>query len=58
MVCFYGTEIGSRLLLGTARYPSPALLEQAVRRSETEIVTVSLRRVKPPGTGPAAPSST
>jgi thiazole synthase len=44
MVCFYGTEIGSRLLLGTARYPSPALLEQAVRRSETEIVTVSLRR--------------
>lgn len=44
MVCFYGTEIGSRLLLGTARYPSPAVLEEAVRRSETEIVTVSLRR--------------
>ena len=41
---FYGTEIGSRLLLGTARYPSPAVLEQAVRRSRTEIVTVSLRR--------------
>jgi thiazole synthase len=44
MVCFYGTEIGSRLLLGTARYPSPDILEEAVRRSGTEIVTVSLRR--------------
>jgi thiazole synthase len=44
MVHFYGTEIGSRLLLGTARYPSPDVLEAAVRRSGTEIVTVSLRR--------------
>lgn len=44
MLAFYGHEIGSRLLLGTARYPSPAVLEQAVRRSGTEIVTVSLRR--------------
>jgi thiazole synthase len=44
MTGFYGTEIGSRLLLGTARYPSPAVLEEAVRRSGTEIVTVSLRR--------------
>jgi len=44
MVAFCGAEIGSRLLLGTARYPSPAILEEAVRRSGTEIVTVSLRR--------------
>lgn len=44
MVHFYGTEVGSRLLLGTARYPSPDVLEEAVRRSGTEIVTVSLRR--------------
>lgn len=41
---FYGTEINSRLLLGTARYPSPAILEAAVRQSGTEVVTVSLRR--------------
>ncbi|NLS19389.1 thiazole synthase [Rhizobium sp. P40RR-XXII] len=40
----YGTEIRSRLLLGTARYPSPAVLAESVQRSETEIVTVSLRR--------------
>ncbi|MCW1414126.1 MULTISPECIES: thiazole synthase [Rhizobium] len=44
MVAFYGSEVGSRLLLGTARYPSPAVLEEAVRRSGTEIITVSLRR--------------
>lgn len=44
MALFYGIETGSRLLLGTARYPSPAVLEEAVRRSRTEIVTVSLRR--------------
>jgi len=40
----YGKTVFSRLLLGTARYPSPAILAEAVRRSKTEIVTVSLRR--------------
>ena len=40
----YGKTVTSRLLLGTARYPSPAILADAVRRSKTEIVTVSLRR--------------
>ncbi len=39
-----GTELASRLLLGTARYPSPSVLAEAVRRSGTGIVTVSLRR--------------
>jgi thiazole synthase len=40
----YGVEIGSRLLLGTAQYPSPAILADAVRASKADIVTVSLRR--------------
>lgn len=40
----YGVELSSRLLLGTAGYPSPAILAEAVRASRTEIVTVSLRR--------------
>jgi thiazole synthase len=40
----YGKTVSSRLLLGTARYPSPSILAEAVRRSKTEIVTVSLRR--------------
>jgi thiazole synthase len=41
---FYGTPIGSRLLLGTAQYPSPAVLADAVRAARPDIVTVSLRR--------------
>ena len=44
MLSLYGTELSSRLLLGTARYPSPAVLGEAVRVSRTAIVTVSLRR--------------
>ncbi|MGE6781990.1 thiazole synthase [Ensifer adhaerens] len=44
MLTLYGQDLRSRLLLGTARYPSPAALEDAVRSSGTEIVTVSLRR--------------
>lgn len=44
MLELYGTSVSSRLLLGTARYPSPAILADAVRASRTEIVTVSLRR--------------
>jgi thiazole synthase len=40
----YDVEIGSRLLLGTAQYPSPAILAEAVRAARAEIVTVSLRR--------------
>ncbi|MBO9100599.1 MULTISPECIES: thiazole synthase [unclassified Rhizobium] len=44
MLKLYDTELSSRLLLGTARYPSPAVLGEAVRRSGAEIVTVSLRR--------------
>jgi len=44
MLKLYGVEVHSRLLLGTARYPSPAILTQAVKASRAEIVTVSLRR--------------
>jgi thiazole synthase len=40
----YGVTLAARLLLGTAQYPSPAILADAVRRSGTEVVTVSLRR--------------
>ena len=41
---FYGVEMASRLLLGTAQYPSPAVLAEAVKASGAGIVTVSLRR--------------
>lgn len=44
MSSFYGVELTSRLLLGTSRYPSPAVLERAIKSSGAEVVTVSLRR--------------
>ncbi len=43
-MAFYGVELSSRLLLGTARYPSPAVLGEAVKASGAEVVTVSVRR--------------
>ncbi|MBY8977476.1 thiazole synthase [Rhodobacteraceae bacterium NNCM2] len=44
MVAFYGTEVESRLMLGTALYPSPAIMSEAIKASGADIVTVSLRR--------------
>jgi len=41
---FYKSTFESRLLLGTALYPSPQIMLDAIKASETEIVTVSLRR--------------
>src|SRR5476651_652668 len=46
---FYGVDLSSRLLLGTARYPSPAVLGEAIKASGAEVVTVSLRRESGPG---------
>ncbi|QCE33119.1 thiazole synthase [Acetobacteraceae bacterium] len=40
----YGEVFASRLFLGTARYPSPSCLKQAVQSSQTSMITVSLRR--------------
>ena len=40
----YGVRLGSRLLVGTSMYDSPAILADAVRASACEVVTVSLRR--------------
>ena len=44
MLRLYEAQLRSRLLLGSARYPSPAVLTEAVRAAGAEIVTVSLRR--------------
>ncbi len=41
---FYGTELANPLMLGTAQYPSPAILAEAFRRSQAGVATVSLRR--------------
>ena len=40
----YGVALPSRMLIGTAQYPSPHVLASAVEASGAGIVTVSLRR--------------
>lgn len=44
MLSVYNQSFQSRLLLGTAQYPSPDILRDAVAASGAAIVTVSLRR--------------
>jgi thiazole synthase len=44
MPVFYGTTVPSALMLGTAQYPSPAVLAEAFQRSGAGIATVSVRR--------------
>lgn len=48
------TDLTSRFFLGTAGYPSPAVLQQAIVASGSEVVTVGLKRqlaAQAPGTG-------
>ena len=40
----YGQELGSRMFIGTALYPSPKVMVDAIRASRAEVITVSLRR--------------
>ena len=42
-----GQTLKSRLMVGTALYPSPDIMEKAIQVSQTEVVTVSLRRQDP-----------
>ncbi|MDN6041363.1 thiazole synthase [Acetobacter orientalis] len=41
---FYGVDLSSPLMLGTAQYPSPEILSEAVTAAQPGVVTVSLRR--------------
>ncbi|BBM02509.1 thiazole synthase [Microbulbifer sp. GL-2] len=43
----YGKTFSSRLLVGTALYPSPAIMRESVQASSSEIITLSLRRQNP-----------
>ena len=47
----YDVDLASRLLLGTAQYPSPQVLTDAVQASGSEVLTVSLRRETAAGSG-------
>ncbi|HEY2429783.1 MAG TPA: thiazole synthase [Acidimicrobiales bacterium] len=42
-----GRSFGSRLFLGTGKFPSGPALASAIRSSGTELVTVALRRIDP-----------
>ena len=44
MRAVYGMKLATPLMLGTAQYPSPAILAEAFRTSGAEVATVSLRR--------------
>lgn len=46
-VTFYGETFSSRFLIGSALYPSPAVMTAAITASGANIVTVSLRRQSP-----------
>ncbi len=41
---FYGVALDTPLMLGTAQYPSPAVLAESFQRSGASVATVSLRR--------------
>lgn len=44
MLTLFETKIQSRLLLGTAQYPSLQIMQDAILASQTKIITVSLKR--------------
>jgi thiazole synthase len=48
----YGVELQSRFFIGTARYPSPAVLQQAIAASGAQVVTVGLKRQLAAGGAP------
>ena len=46
-----GQTLKSRLLMGTACYPSLDLMQQAIRAAKTEVITLSIKRQAPQGFG-------
>ncbi len=47
----YGTQFKSRLIMGTAQYPSPEVMCDAIRTARVEMVTIALRRQSPHKSG-------
>ena len=47
----YGTELSSRFFIGSALYPSPEVMQQAIKASKAEVITLSLRRQSPENKG-------
>ncbi|MBN2866131.1 MAG: thiazole synthase [Thiotrichales bacterium] len=47
----YGTQLTSRLLIGSALYPSPQSMQQSIQASGAQVVTLSLSRQNPQANG-------
>lgn len=47
----YGTQLNSRLLIGSALYPSPQSMQQSIQASGAQVVTLSLSRQNPQANG-------
>ena len=47
----YDVELHSRLLIGTAQYPSPLIMQEAIEASGAQVLTTSLRRQAPTSDG-------
>lgn len=43
----YGTKLDSRLLIGSALYPSPEIMQNSIQASGSQVVTLSLSRQNP-----------
>lgn len=52
------TLLNSRFFLGTAGYPSPKVLQDAISASGAQVVTVGLKRQLAPGQNPLSKSTT
>ena len=50
-VSIYGTTLSSRLFVGSALYPSPHVMQEAIKCSGAEVVTVSVSRQNPSNAG-------
>ncbi len=47
----YGQALSSRLLIGSALYPSPQIMKQSIIASGSQVVTLSLKRQSPTSQG-------
>ena len=50
-----GRRFRSRLIIGTSRYPDPDVMVRAMEASGAEMVTVSIRRLRPDAAAPGNP---
>ncbi len=51
VITIYGTKLSSRLLIGSALYPSPQIMKDAILASQAQVVTLSLSRQNPQAGG-------